>query len=99
MQRLLELIALYPNLAATVFGFAAATISGITGYFLKRPMQRQAVASALFNAQIEGFEKLIRAQRASLNYYESQWAIRDAYEADLQRRLRECEERHGIVAE
>lgn len=111
-ERLIELLAFYPNLAATSFGLMATAVSGVLGYLLKRPLQRQTLeiqkaeseqnlATDLFKAQILGFENqivnfqaLARTQANRIAYLESQEAIRNAYEADLLRRLRECEERH-----
>jgi hypothetical protein len=97
LDRILEILAAYPNIAATAFGGAAAFVSGIVGWILKRPLQRQAIATErqrteneLFRMQIEGFEALISSLQSQLAYHRSQESIRDEYEATLIRQLREC---------
>lgn len=93
-QRLLELAALYPNLVATIFGSAAAAVSAVLGFLLKRPLQKQAERNLMFRAQLDGYESLVKSMTARIVYLEGQQSIYLEYESVLIRRLRDCEERH-----
>lgn len=94
IEQLFEIIKMYPNISGTVFAAVAATISGIVGYILKRPLQRQALSTELFKAQLAGYESLTTTQAARIAFLEMQTGVQHEYEAVLVRRLRECEERY-----
>ncbi len=97
IERLLEILAAYPNSAATIFGAVIASMWGSIAWYLKRPLQTQAVATErqrgeneLFKMQISGFEALVDALQAQIVYLRAQESVQHEYEAELIRQLREC---------
>jgi hypothetical protein len=91
---IIEFISAFPNAAATIFGAIGTVFAGALGWLLKRPLQRQALSTAVFKEQLQGYESLNRSLAARVAFLESQITIKDEYESTLLRRLRECEERH-----
>ena len=79
------------DLSAIAFGAVVAGITGLAGLLLRLPLQRQAVANDTFRTQREGYEGLIERQAEHIAYLESQARLRDDYEAELIRQLRECQ--------
>jgi len=89
---IIEFISAFPNAAATIFGAIGTVGAGLLGWFLKRPLQRQALATAVFKEQLSGYESLNRSLAARVAFLEAQISIKDEYESRLLQRLRECEE-------
>jgi hypothetical protein len=89
------------NQAAAVLAVIGTAIASVLGLLLRRPLQRQAVENDTFRTQREGYEGLIERQAQRIAYLEARERdrderdrLRDDYEVELIRQLRECQMQH-----
>jgi hypothetical protein len=94
MMELVELLGKTGNWGAFLFGLFGLFFTGLFGYWLKKPMMKQAVENERFKMTIDGYKALLTGQANRIIYLEQQEKLRTEYEEVLIKRLRECEERH-----
>lgn len=90
----IQLASKFPNLAGLIFAFVGTSVTGFLAYLLKRPLQKRIVEIRTFETQINGYERLVKAQGERINFLMSEQTLSQIYEAELVKRLRECEARH-----
>lgn len=92
IQQVLEWVAQDSFRTSAAYALATAVVAGFFGFLAKRPIIRQAVEDRQFLTQIQGYRQLVSDLQSRISYYDSQMSIRDAYEGELIRRIRELEE-------
>lgn len=90
----MQLAAKFPNVTGLVFAFVGTSVTGLLAYWLKRPLQKRIVEIRTFETQVDGYERLIKAQGDRITFLMSEQTLSQIYEAELVKRLRECEARN-----